>query len=71
MHDDYLGAVFIASGVSHLLIWRPHPGKHVECPSCTSYLLAAASYVLPRASVFTDITRPARILRVSVLTTAR
>ncbi|MFT2690167.1 MDR family MFS transporter [Clavibacter zhangzhiyongii] len=55
VHVDYLGAVFIASGVSLLLIWVSQAGKQFEWASGTSYLMAAGAVVLLIAAVVTEL----------------
>ncbi|UQB17687.1 DHA2 family efflux MFS transporter permease subunit [Clavibacter nebraskensis] len=55
VHVDYLGAVFIASGVSLLLIWVSQAGKQFEWASGTSYLMAGGAVVLLIAAVVTEL----------------
>ncbi|MBF4630897.1 DHA2 family efflux MFS transporter permease subunit [Clavibacter michiganensis subsp. phaseoli] len=55
VHVDYLGAVFIASGVSLLLIWVSQAGKQFEWASGTSYLMAGGAVVLLIAAVITEL----------------
>jgi EmrB/QacA subfamily drug resistance transporter len=55
VHVDYLGAVFIASGVSLLLIWVSQAGNAFEWDSATSYLMAAGAVVLLIAAVVTEL----------------
>ncbi|MDQ0744403.1 EmrB/QacA subfamily drug resistance transporter [Clavibacter sp. B3I6] len=55
VHVDYLGAVFIASGVSLLLIWVSQAGNAFEWASATSYLMAAGAVVLLIAAVVTEL----------------
>ncbi|MFS4505419.1 MDR family MFS transporter [Clavibacter sp. Sh2141] len=55
VHVDYLGAVFIASGVSLLLIWVSQAGNAFEWDSGTSYLMAAGAVVLLIAAVITEL----------------
>ncbi|MGJ1429638.1 MDR family MFS transporter [Clavibacter sepedonicus] len=55
VHVDYLGAVFIASGVSLLLIWVSQAGTQFEWASGTSYLMAGGAVVLLIAAVITEL----------------
>ncbi len=63
VHVDYLGAVFIASGVSLLLIWVSQAGKQFEWASGTSYLMAGGAVVQLIAAVVTELKSPSRSSR--------
>jgi EmrB/QacA subfamily drug resistance transporter len=55
VHVDYLGAVFIASGVSLLLIWVSQAGTQFDWNSGVSYLMVGGAVVLLIAAVVTEL----------------
>lgn len=54
VHIDYLGAFFIAAGVSTLLIWVTLAGKQFDWTSGASYGLIALGVALLAAAIFTE-----------------
>ncbi|WP_268765496.1 MULTISPECIES: MDR family MFS transporter [unclassified Leifsonia] len=51
---DYLGAIFIAGGVSLLLIWVSLAGSQFEWASATSFVMVAGAAALLIAAVITE-----------------
>jgi EmrB/QacA subfamily drug resistance transporter len=51
---DYLGTIFVASGVSLLLIWISLAGDQFAWGSSTSYIMVTASLLLIVAAVITE-----------------